>query len=497
MGESTQAGVTRSIALFGATIVYGLGDAANRSLAALVLIPLYTRFLSPEDYGILTTLAPLAWLTSTICGMSMSGSLVRFYHDSSDEAQRKRLCGTVTLFVLAIPLVIVALLSVAGRRPFEHYFPQVPFAPYGLLTLWFAYFVIVPELLLALWRAQEKPLPYVLFSCAGFVVTASAIAVAVAKMQMGLLGKMVAELSVAIALSIVALALLRRRLTWRVDSGLLRSVLLFGLPLVPHNVTRWVLNYVSRPILLSKAGAYEAGLFGLGSQLGGLLLIMVASADKALTPWFYRTAGEPDAPRVLGRTATHFFIAISSVTLVICVFGREIIQILGTPEYQDAHRIVPLIALGALFVAAYYFPIKGLMLLKRTVVVPLLTATAGTVTIGVNLLLVPKLGMIGAATGTVAGQIILFTLTFAVSQRLYTIHYEYAKLAKVLIACVGLYAASLFVPDANLLISIGMKLLIVVTLPFWLLTLGAVNREELRSVVRAVVRTIARRRGSS
>jgi O-antigen/teichoic acid export membrane protein len=494
MQEPKPSATAPSVALFGATIVYGLGDAANRSLAALVLIPLYTRFLSTEAYGILTTLAPLAWLMATACGMSMSGSLVRFYHDSPDEAYRRKLCGTITLYVLAVPLAIIVLLSVVGRRPFEHYFTEVPFAPYGLLTLWFAYFVLVPDLLLALWRAQEKPLPYVLFSCIGFVVTAGAIALAVAKMQMGLVGKMVAEVSVAIALSVVALALLGRQLTWRIDFRLLRSVLLFGLPLVPHNITRWVLNYVSRPILLNKAGAHEAGLFGLGCQLGGLVLIMVASADKALTPWFYRTASKPDAPRVLARTATHFFIAISSVTLLICVFGREIIKILGTPQFADAHRVVPLIALGALFVATYYFPIKGLMLLKRTVVIPLLTATASAVTIGANLLLVPKLGMIGAAIGTVAGQLTLFTLTFAVSQRLYPIHYEYAKLAKVLIACVGLYAASLFVPDANLLISIGVKLLIVVTLPFWLLTLRAVGREELRSMIHAVARLTARRR---
>ena len=420
----------------------------------------------------------------------MSGSLVRFYHDSPDEAYRRKLCGTITLYVLAVPLAIIVLLSVVGRRPFEHYFTEVPFAPYGLLTLWFAYFVLVPDLLLALWRAQERPLPFVLFSCTGFVVTAAAIALAVAKMKRGLVGKMVAEVSVAVGLSVVALALLGRRMTWRIDFRLLRSVLLFGLPLVPHNITRWVLNYVSRPILLNKAGAHEAGLFGLGCQLGGLLLIMVASADKALTPWFYRTAREPDASSVLARTATYFFIAISSVTLLICVFGREIIQILGTPEFQDAQRVVPLIALGALFVAAYYFPIKGLMLLKRTVIIPVLTGTAGAVTIGANLLLVSKLGMIGAAIGTLAGQLTLFALTFAVSQRLYPIHYEYAKLAKVLIACVGLYAASLFVPDTSLVISISVKLLIVAALPFWLLTLRIVTREQLRSMINGVARIL-------
>jgi len=494
MHEPKPSATAPSVALFGATVVYGLGDAANRSLAALVLIPLYTRFLSTEDYGILTTLAPLAWLMATICGMSMSGSLVRFYHDSPDEAYRKRLCGTITLYVLALPLAIIALLSVVGRAPFEHYFAEIPFAPYGLLTLWFAYFVLVPELLLALWRAQEKPLPYVLFSCTGFVATASAIALAVAKMQMGLLGKMVAELSVAVALAIIALALLGRRLTWRIDFRLLRSVLLFGLPLVPHNITRWVLNYVSRPILLSKIGAHEAGLFGLGCQVGGLVLIMVASADKALTPWFYRTASETDAPRVLARTATHFFIAISSVTLVICVFGREIIQILGTPEFQDAHRVVPLIALGALCVAAYYYPMLGLMLLKRTSVVPILTGTAACVTIVANLLLVTKFGTIGAAIATLAGQSTLFILTFAVSQRLYRINYEYGKLAKILTVGTSLFAVSLLVADTTLLVSIAIKSALVATFPLGLLAVGAVSKDELRLLIQAVIGSVTTRR---
>jgi len=244
-------------------------------------------------------------------------------------------------------------------------------------------------------------------------------------------------------------------------------------------------------ILLNKADLGVAGLFGLGSQVGGILLIIVASADKALTPWFYRTAREPDAPRILARTGTHFFLGVLSVSLLVCVFAREIILILADPAFAGAARVVPLIAAGAFLVSAYYYPIKGLMLLKRTGIIPIITGISAVVTIAANLALIPRLGIMGAAAATAIGQLVLFVCTYAVSQRLYPIPYEYGKLGRAFVVGAGMVGLAAVLPPMGLAVSIAVKTAIVATLPIWLLALRVISVQECISLARVATNAAA------
>lgn len=480
--------------LAGGILIYGVGDLANRSLASLLLIPLYTHYLSVGDYGIITTLTPVAWLLITICGMSLPGALVRFYHDHTDMIYRRRLFSTVLAYLMIAPLVPLSLLLVAGPRLFGRIFPQIPFSPYGVLLVWFVYFALIPQILLALWRTEEKPFQYALLSCGGFFATACGITFMIVALQRGVYGKMLAELVVAALWAFLSLALMRRLFTRRLDFRLLQSLLLYSAPMVPHLIARWLLSYVSRIQLLAETDLEQAGLFGLGSQIGGLAIVVSSSVMRAVAPWFYRTAPKEGSAEVFSRVSTLFFAAFISLTTFICIFAKEILLVLSAQEFAAAYPVVLLCALGALFLSAYNFPMLGLMYLKKTYLVPILTVTSASILLGANHILIPRLGIVGAAIGTAIGQGVLFVCAFSASQRLYPIRYEYAKIARLTGVFAAVYAVTYILPPASMSIAIGMKVLIVATVPIWLRVLGIVNREEMASFVHFVVGVLRRLR---
>ena len=480
--------------LAGGILIYGLGDLANRSLASLLLIPLYTHYLSVGDYGIITTLTPVAWLLVTICGMNMPGALVRFYHDHADMTYRRRLCSTVLVYVMIVPLVLLSLLLLGGPYLFGRIFPQIPFSPYGMLMVGFVYFTLIPQTLLALWRTEEKPFQYALLSCGGFFATACAITFMIVALKQGVYGKMLAELVVAVLWAFLSLAFMRRYFTRRLDFGLLQRLLLYSAPMVPHLIARWLLNYVSRIQILTATDLEQAGLFGLGSQIGGLATMVGISVMRALAPWFYRTAPKEGSAELFSRVSTLFLGAFISLTTLICIFAKELLLVLSTKEFAGAYPVVLLSALGALFLSAYNFPMLGLMYLKKTYLVPILTVTSAFILLGANLILIPRWGIVGAAIGTTIGQAVLLALAFSVSQRLYPIRYEYSKVARLTGVFAAVYAVTCILPPAPTPIVIAMKVFIVATVPIWLLLSGIVNREELASFVHSVVSALRRLR---
>lgn len=471
-------------------VIYGLGDLANRSLASLLLIPLYTHYLSVEDYGIITTLTPLAWLLITVSSTNMPGALIRFYHDDTDVLYRKRVCSTVVAYLIVAPLLVSAAFYFAGPYIFHYLLPNIPFSPYGVIMLGFVYFSLIPQTLLALWRTEEKPIHFALFSCSGFLVTTAGIAFMVAYRGEGVYGKMLAELVVAAGMAALSFVLMRRQLTWRLDIRLLQGLLLFSAPMVPHLIARWLLNYVSRIQLLSSTSLAQAGIFGLGSQLGMVSLLVSSSAMNALAPWFYRVAREDGSAKTITRVSTWFLGGFLALTAGICVFAKELLHLLAAEDFASAYPVIIIVAIGTYFLSAYNFPMLGLMYLKKTHIVPMLTVVSALITIGVNALCIPRWGALGAAYGTLIGQTVLFLLTFIVSQRIYPVTYEYGKLARIAGIFGTLSLIGYFLPALPQLVSVSIKCLLFASVPLWFVVFGVAQWHEMRVVGLKTYRTV-------
>jgi O-antigen/teichoic acid export membrane protein len=475
--------------LAGQSSLYTIGEVLRSSLSFL-LLPIYTRLLSPADYAILGVMSPVFSLLSITMALGMPAALLRFYFDYKDDpAMLRRYVGTVTVFGIGCGLLGSVILTLLGPAIFGWLLPNTPFNPYVLLTVWNAGISVVSVLVLQLFRARQQAQHFVTFSLVDFTLTTALIILLVVGLRLGALGSLWGQLLAAVAMAVPALWVLARAgrlgFSWR----LLRPSLAFGLPLLPFLLGTWALNVSDRIVLDGLVSREALGLYTLGYQFGVLLNIIAMALNNAWQPFFYQNAAEGGNDALIGTFITYQVALMVLLALAVALLAPEVIRIMAAPAYWSAATIVPWIAAGYVARYLYFFPVNSLLFKKRTGWIAGLTILAAALNIGLNLLLVPRFGIMAAAINTLIAFVVLFALVYVAGQRAFAVRYEWGRLLWLMALALALFVLGWWlVPTGSLLLSIVLKLALVACLPALLWVTGFLTPAE-----RARVTQLSRR----
>ena len=205
------------------------------------------------------------------------------------------------------------------------------------------------------------------------------------------------------------------RLAWRHIS----SSLAFGLPIVPHLLSGWVLGFVGRIMLERMAPLDEVGRYTLAYNLAHDPAHDVTSINQAYQPYYYNLMTSSPNPRQKILRILSFYIAgIGFVALVGSLFAGELVHLLTPPRYHESARYVPPILLGYLMVGLYFFVSSPIFFHKKTHLLPFITGIAAILNIILNYLLIPKYGAIAAAWVTFICYLFMLVVYYVIAQRL-------------------------------------------------------------------------------
>jgi O-antigen/teichoic acid export membrane protein len=472
--------------LSGQTLLYGLGNAGTRVIA-LLLLPVYAHILAPEEYGELALASLTIALISLLLESGQRTAYFRLYYMNEGATYRRRLTGTVLLYlviaaVLLLPLFRVVLRYVAGTILEEA--QLLPLLDIVLATTFFNIGSVVP---FAIFRAEQRAGQYARLAVGRALLNATLNIVAVVVLRAGVPGILMANLITSIAFFAVCLAITARDIEWKVDFTLLKRLLSFGLPHVPANAAGWILTLSDRLFLERFGNLSDVGIYAVGYSLAGGVNMMIGWFNTAWAPYAMSLSKRPDAPRVYARLLTYSMTLFAFVALGATVFSREAVQILTAPAYLDASKIVGLIAAAYLFYELYYLLSLGFDLTFKTWYPAMIIVAAGLLNVVLNLLLIPEYGMMGAASATVLSYLLMPFLVYPIVQRLYRVPYEIGRLVGLLSTTFALAAVSTWLETGSLWLDL---LLAVATLAAWagvLWLAGYFSRSEIaaaRSMVR-------------
>jgi len=451
----------------------------------VLLLPLYTRFLTPEEYGITSVAASVTAFLSIFCQLGLLAAYLRFYFDyRQNGAELKRLISTVTIFLTLYGLVLSTTITLFGQ-PLEMLIPGVAFSPYIQMAVWSSYFSLIFMLRLGLYQAEQKANKYLLFSAAQIAVTTVLTILLVVFLKQGALGYIGAQLVSNAIFSVVSLWLLRQHLALIVDPTKLKAALRYGLPLIFHSLGAWMYSAADRLLLNDLVGTAETGLYTVGFQVGQAVNLIASVINFAWSPYFFSLmADRGDAAKgEVGRFTTYWVMAMCFVFLLISVFSRELVALLAAAPYREAYRVVPLVALGFLFGGLYYVVVNPLFWLGKTRIIATGTLTSGVLNVALNLTLIPQMQMMGAALATALSSLYCFLFIAFFSLRLFPVPYEYRRLVKISIATVACYLLSLAVADpGGFRIVFAAKLAIVILFPALIIFLRFLDSQEKRAV---------------
>ncbi len=453
----------------------------------VLLLPLYTRFLTPSDYGITAVCSSITGLLGAFYHIGLLSALTRqFFDHRQDLLQLRRYISTITIFLGGHGLCL-SLIAVSFGRPFaQAVVPEVPFSPHLQVAIWASYFNLASMLLLTLFRSEMRATAYLIFTAAHACLTTVLTIHFVVVLGQGALGYLTASLISNAMFGIAALWLLRRHLALCFDRAMFISSLSYGLPLLPEAIGAWMFSVADRVMLSSLVNTTEAGLYSLGVQITSAVGLVAAATNFAWRPFLFSQLSEKGdaAKSELARFATYWVLAMCAVYLLTSGFGREILWLLTPTPYHESERVVPLLALGLLFGGFYYVFVNLLLWQGKTAQVSIATVISGLVNIVLNLLFLPRWQMVGAALATVLANMVLLLMVGCAERSTFAFPFEYRRMAKVV--AVAAVCQVLLVLTTHLAggiwLQVAVKLLIVAIFPLLLCVIRFPGHEEIAAV---------------
>jgi O-antigen/teichoic acid export membrane protein len=472
--------------LVGASAVYGLGSVLVRGLAFL-LLPVYTRYLSPAEYGVVALTVTCTVVLGMLYPLGLRGAVSRTYYEGGTVEERQERVGTLWIAMILSAAVMALLLDRLGPSLAAAVIPEIPFHPYLRLAVWTAFLGVLGLTPLVLLQAQERAPAFVLVTL-GAALTTTAITVWLVVRGGGAAGYLQGALIGGALAAVPYLALTLKQIRPVFRWSILAPALAFSLPLVPHALAGWALEMSDRAILTRLVPLHDVGVYSLGYQLGAAMGLVTTAFNAAWVPFLFGTLkdeGEAAHPK-LARLVSYYAIALCFTALGWALLVEHAITLIAGPEYREGYRITPWVVGGYVCGGLYLVPTNLLFWRRRTRVIPLVTLAAGAMNVGLNLWLVPRHGAIAAAWSTLAAYALLLVLTWWSATRVHPFPYEYRRLGLMAGLALALFLAGQFLPYPSTAFDIGGRIVLWLTFPLGLVALRVLDRAELAVLTRLI-----------
>jgi O-antigen/teichoic acid export membrane protein len=411
------------------TLIYSAGVFVQRIISVLML-PIYTRVMTPADYGVLDLLQMVTDITALVLTAGLTAGLQRFYYQEDDRARRNAIVSTAFLMQLGLALVgTIALLLLAG-----------PIAQSALggsgtprmvriaaLNFSLGMLAAVP---LTLMQTEEKAQLHLKVTLSKLVLGVSMNLLFLVHFRLGAEGILLSTLVSNVVVGTWTMLWMVRRTGLVFDWHWLRELRRFGVPYQLSWAGSFLLTFGDRFFLQAARGAGSVGLYSLAYQFG-FILAQVAGQPfiQAWRPQRFQLVDAPKEKRDHANREGFFFLSVVLLTgaTAICLFVEPFLSVMTTTQFYGAATLGPLIALAYVVETWANAVSFGIEVSEQTRYSAYSTWLSAAVAIGLYALLIPRLGAYGAALATVGGFSVRLLLVLYWSQRLWPTEYGWGR----------------------------------------------------------------------
>jgi O-antigen/teichoic acid export membrane protein len=454
-------------ALFKNSFIYSLTTFVQKGLVFL-LLPLYTHYLPPHEYGIVTVMLAISFICSAFFTFGLDSAIIRFYYDAKEDPQEfKKLFGTLLMALFFISLTVFILAVTAFSPVVQFFMDKIPFYPYAYIGLAIVVFQPLYNLCLAFLQAKHQAGSYSFLSFMYFLINIGFMILFVVVLGMGAAGYLLAILVAQVISSAVGLWILRNEFLFKFHMHFLKAAMKYSMPLIPHSVASQAAGYADRIILNKFLNTGMAGIYHLGYVLSMPIEVLTFSINRAYTPLFFKQVQEKkeDLSEVIdvALVVTLIYLFFSTA---LALFSYEIVSWFFSENFLSAYNVIPFISFSFANTGFYYLFSTVLFYDKTlTKFVPVSTVIAGITIITLDLILVPEIGFLGAGIAVYSGQLTLAFLAYYFSRNK-LLHWPLSKIVSCYLIAVGISAAGIFISGnlTSVFFVIGVKLMLLLTL---------------------------------
>jgi O-antigen/teichoic acid export membrane protein len=397
-------------------------------LIAVALLPLYTRYLTPADYGAAEVMFAAIVSVSIVVRLGLIEALLRFYYMDGEDPTRVVATSFAALFWLATAATLIAL---PFAKPISELLLDHPAPDLGRIAIGGLWVSTMFEYLLTLFRLEERARAFFVTTMLSVLSAIGLTVTLVVGAGEGARGLLLGSYASGAVFVLGLIWVHRRRLSLRFERPLLRRLMRFGLPTMPAELSLYMLNFVDRIIIVRSAGLAEAGLYSLAVKFAQAVNVLVRGFQLAWPPLAYSIRDDDEARGVYAAVVTWFVAGCAFVVAGMWLLSRWIVRALAAPEFFGSYKAIGLIATAVTLYALYMVLVVILGRTGRTEFNFPATIAALAANVALNLALVPPLGIVGAGLALVASYLVVLALMYSFTQRLFPVPYEWGRLVRI------------------------------------------------------------------
>ncbi len=406
-------------ALLAGSIVYLVSNILNAAIP-FALLPILTRYLSPEEYGEIAMFQVLLGALTALIGLSMQGAAGRkFYSGAHEPKDLGEFIGScLQILIVTTSLTLIILVGTSGKVSEwtgldRHWI---------YLAALIAASSVMVQIRLGQWQVRKKARRYGVMQVSQSLVDFTLSVGLVVLLAWGSDGRISAQAFAALVFAILAYTLLKRDgllKFWVWKPSFIGEALRFGVPLIPHVGGMFLLSSVDRFVINLEMGLAQAGIYMVAAQFAAALALLFDAVNKAYVPWLFERLqrnNELEKQSIVRMTYAWCALILCGAGLAFIV-GPRLMQFVVGEQYSRAGDVIGWLVLGQVFGGMYLMVTNYIFFSKRTGLLSLVTIFSGLVNIVLLLFFIDYFGLKGAAYAFCIAMALRFLLTWVVAQR--------------------------------------------------------------------------------
>ncbi len=442
------------------TIWYGVPTIASRFLGYLMNLSLPLFFAQPATTADLTQIYAIIPFLNVLFTYGLETAYFRFIK----EEDPNRLYSTLSISLLGSTLLFTTVLWLS-REPLIYWANLEAKPAFINWMIGILFFDTISTLAFARLRQENRPRKYAAVRLSSVLINFITVLVFIGwipqyvqsnpasalrfftEQNIGIGYYLIGNLAGSI-LTFLLLFSEFRKIKWNFHFDVLKKVLNYSYPLIIVGMGGMVNDMLSRLIyqhvvdLPVEEAKHELGVFGNIYRLAVLITIMIQAFRMAAEPFFFKQKGEENAQKTYARVMKFFVIACSFMLLFISLF-IEVFEwffvAIDKPLWTQGLQIVPLLALGNIFLGIYYNLSIWYKLTDRNNYGALITVGGAVITIALNIILIPSLHYLGAAIATFICYLFMMLVSYYLGQKYYPVPYATKKIIAYLVVVLLMY----------------------------------------------------------
>ncbi len=419
---------TSLIRLAKGSLVYGTGSILQRFMG-LLLLPLFTRVLSPEDYGIVTLVSLVGVAISGFLTLGTGNSMGILYFREKDLSKRFSIIWSNILLMAGNGIFCLLIIYLLSPMLSNLIFKTEVYANLIVLSLLGNVLTVISDPWLAYLRFEEKAKDHVVLTLISSFLTISLSVYFVLVIKLGVFGLILATpISHGIML-IVNWRVIGSKVPFAIDVKVFKPLLKIGFPSIFGLFAFLLIDYADRQMIERILGLSAVGIYSNGYNFGFFMIFIVGAFGTAWSPFFMSFINKPEeASLVFSKVLYYYVIGCGCLVVLFFLMAKPVVMLMTAPAFHEAHLVVGIIACSYFFKGCYQIFLPGIYYAEKLYVQSIIEWSGAFANIFLNLWLIPIYGILGAAFATLASYLVLPLLAWFFSRNYLKVDYQWKRI---------------------------------------------------------------------